>query len=55
MLPKQPIFDSKTYLEQLNHILSIPGSPPQTILNCFINMEARNYLESLPSWAKFFS
>uniref|UniRef100_A0A667X1S0 mitogen-activated protein kinase n=1 Tax=Myripristis murdjan TaxID=586833 RepID=A0A667X1S0_9TELE len=36
------------YLDQLNHILGILGSPSQEDLNCIINIKARNYLLSLP-------
>ena len=35
-------------LDQLNHILSILGSPSQEDLNCIINEKARSYLQSLP-------
>ncbi|XP_077728023.1 mitogen-activated protein kinase 3-like [Canis aureus] len=59
MLSNRPIFPLKHYLDQLNHILGILGSPSQEDLNCIINMKARNYLQSLPSktkvaWAKLF-
>ncbi|XP_004705746.2 mitogen-activated protein kinase 3 [Echinops telfairi] len=59
MLSNRPIFPGKHYLDQLNHILSILGSPSQEDLNCIINMKARNYLQSLPAktkvaWAKLF-
>uniref|UniRef100_G3R0Q8 mitogen-activated protein kinase n=1 Tax=Gorilla gorilla gorilla TaxID=9595 RepID=G3R0Q8_GORGO len=59
MLSNRPIFPGKHYLDQLNHILGILGSPSQEDLNCIINMKARNYLQSLPSktkvaWAKLF-
>lgn len=35
-------------LDQLNHILSILGSPSQEDLDCIINDKARSYLQSLP-------
>ncbi|ELK34761.1 Mitogen-activated protein kinase 3 [Myotis davidii] len=59
MLSNRPIFPGKHYLDQLNHILGILGSPSPEDLNCIINMKARNYLQSLPSktkvaWAKLF-
>ncbi|XP_006896614.1 PREDICTED: mitogen-activated protein kinase 3 [Elephantulus edwardii] len=59
MLSNRPIFPGKHYLDQLNHILSILGSPSQEDLNCIINMKARNYLQSLPAktkvaWTKLF-
>ncbi|KAK5856493.1 hypothetical protein PBY51_008082 [Eleginops maclovinus] len=49
MLSNRPIFPGKHYLDQLNHILGILGSPSQDDLNCIINMKARNYLQSLPA------
>ncbi|XP_074920778.1 mitogen-activated protein kinase 3 [Chelonoidis abingdonii] len=52
MLSNRPIFPGKHYLDQLNHILGILGSPSQDDLNCIINMKARNYLQSLPQKAK---
>uniref|UniRef100_A0A667YF68 Mitogen-activated protein kinase n=1 Tax=Myripristis murdjan TaxID=586833 RepID=A0A667YF68_9TELE len=59
MLSNRPIFPGKHYLDQLNHILGILGSPCQDDLNCIINMKARNYLQSLPekpkiAWDKLF-
>uniref|UniRef100_A0A8C6KB48 Mitogen-activated protein kinase n=1 Tax=Nothobranchius furzeri TaxID=105023 RepID=A0A8C6KB48_NOTFU len=48
MLSNRPIFPGKHYLDQLNHILSILGSPSEEDLNCIINVKARNYLQSLP-------
>uniref|UniRef100_A0A8L0DSJ1 Mitogen-activated protein kinase n=2 Tax=Salmoninae TaxID=504568 RepID=A0A8L0DSJ1_ONCMY len=48
MLSNRPIFPGKHYLDQLNHILGILGSPSQEDLNCIINIKARNYLLSLP-------
>ncbi|XP_058508669.1 mitogen-activated protein kinase 3 [Solea solea] len=59
MLSNKPIFPGKHYLDQLNHILGILGSPCQEDLNCIINMKARNYLQSLPEkpkvpWEKLF-
>uniref|UniRef100_A0A8D3DNG8 Mitogen-activated protein kinase n=1 Tax=Scophthalmus maximus TaxID=52904 RepID=A0A8D3DNG8_SCOMX len=59
MLSNKPIFPGKHYLDQLNHILGILGSPSQEDLNCIINMKARNYLQSLPEktkipWEKLF-
>ncbi|XP_015255474.1 PREDICTED: mitogen-activated protein kinase 1-like [Cyprinodon variegatus] len=48
MLTNKPIFPGKHYLDQLNHILGILGSPTQEDLNCIINVKARNYLLSLP-------
>uniref|UniRef100_A0A8C1DQH9 Mitogen-activated protein kinase n=1 Tax=Cyprinus carpio carpio TaxID=630221 RepID=A0A8C1DQH9_CYPCA len=52
MLSNKPIFPGKHYLDQLNHILGVLGSPSQDDLNCIINMKARNYLQSLPQKTK---
>lgn len=46
-------------LDQLNHILSVIGSPSQEDLNCIINEKARGYIQSLPfkpkaSWARLY-
>ncbi|XP_070068728.1 mitogen-activated protein kinase ERK-A isoform X5 [Drosophila takahashii] len=48
MLSNRPIFPGKHYLDQLNHILGVLGSPSRDDLECIINEKARNYLESLP-------
>ena len=48
MLSNRPIFPGKHYLDQLNHILGILGSPSPEDLNCIINEKARSYLQSLP-------
>ncbi len=48
MLSNRPLFPGKHYLDQLNHILGVLGSPSQEDLNCIINDKARNYLQSLP-------
>lgn len=37
MLSNRPIFPGKHYLDQLNHILGILGSPSQEDLECIIN------------------
>ncbi|KAI9585406.1 mitogen-activated protein kinase ERK-A [Glossina fuscipes] len=59
MLSNRPIFPGKHYLDQLNHILSVLGSPSKEDLECIINEKARNYLESLPfkpkvPWSRLF-
>ena len=59
MLSNRPIFPGKHYLDQLNHILGVLGSPSQEDLECIINEKARSYLQSLPfkpkvPWAKLF-
>lgn len=48
MLSNRPIFPGKHYLDQLNHILGILGSPSTDDLNCIRNEKARSYLQSLP-------
>ena len=48
MLSNRPIFPGKHYLDQLNHILGVLGSPSQEDLNCIVNEKARSYLQSLP-------
>lgn len=48
MLSNRPLFPGKHYLDQLNHILGILGSPSQEDLECIINDKARSYLQSLP-------
>ncbi|XP_044315311.1 mitogen-activated protein kinase ERK-A isoform X1 [Drosophila rhopaloa] len=59
MLSNRPIFPGKHYLDQLNHILGVLGSPSREDLECIINEKARNYLESLPfkpnvPWSRLF-
>ncbi|XP_065173575.1 mitogen-activated protein kinase 1 [Atheta coriaria] len=59
MLSNRPIFPGKHYLDQLNHILGVLGSPSQEDLDCIINEKARGYLQSLPfkpkvPWVKLF-
>jgi len=48
MLNNRPLFPGKHYLDQLNLILSVVGSPSQADLQCIINEKARSYLMSLP-------
>ncbi|GBP14453.1 Mitogen-activated protein kinase 1 [Eumeta japonica] len=40
MLSNRPIFPGKHYLDQLNHILGVLGSPSQEDLDCIINEKA---------------
>lgn len=59
MLSNRPIFPGKHYLDQLNHILNILGSPTPQDLQCIINEKARNYLQALPykptvPWSRLF-
>ncbi|KAG8175870.1 hypothetical protein JTE90_026995 [Oedothorax gibbosus] len=48
MISSKALFPGKNYLDQLNHILNIVGSPSQEDMNCIINEKARTYLQSLP-------
>jgi mitogen-activated protein kinase 1/3 len=48
MLNNKPLFPGKHYLDQLNHILNIIGSPTEDDLKCIQNERARGYLENLP-------
>lgn len=41
MLSNRPIFPGKHYLDQLNHILGILGSPTKEDLDCIINEKVR--------------
>ena len=52
MLSNRAIFPGKHYLDQLNHILNILGSPSADDLMCIINHKARSYLQSLPPKGK---
>ncbi|KAL6430917.1 hypothetical protein ACFW04_007010 [Cataglyphis niger] len=59
MLSRRAIFPGKHYLDQLNHILGVLGSPSPEDLECIINEKARNYLQSLPykpkvAWTSLF-
>ena len=48
MLSNRPIFPGKHYLDQLNHIMGVLGSPSQEDLQSILNDKARCYLASLP-------
>ncbi|XP_065312614.1 mitogen-activated protein kinase 1-like isoform X2 [Gordionus sp. m RMFG-2023] len=52
MLSNKPLFPGKHYLDQINHILSILGSPTQEDLKCILNEKARCYIMSLPNRQK---
>lgn len=59
MLSNRPIFPGRHYLDQLNHILGILGSPSNDDLNSIINEKARRYLRSLSykpkiPWARLY-
>lgn len=41
MLSNRPIFPGKHYLDQLNHILGVLGSPSQDDLECIINEKVK--------------
>jgi mitogen-activated protein kinase 1/3 len=48
MLSNRPIFPGKHYLDQLNQILGILGSPSNEDLSCICNEKSRSYLQSQP-------
>ena len=48
MLNNKPLFPGKHYLDQLNLILNILGSPSDEDLECIQNEKARAYIVSLP-------
>ena len=52
MLNNKPLFPGKHYLDQLNHILNIIGSPTEEDLQCIQNERARGYLINLPRKVK---
>ena len=41
MLSNRPIFPGKHYLDQLNHILNVIGSPTEKDLSCIRNEKVR--------------
>ena len=47
MISNRPIFPGKHYLDQLNHIMGVLGSPTQEDLASILNDKARCYLASL--------
>ncbi|KAH9396251.1 Mitogen-activated protein kinase 1 [Tyrophagus putrescentiae] len=47
MISNRPLFPGRHYLDQLNHILNILGSPSEEDLSCIMNVKARTYLQSL--------
>lgn len=49
MLSRRAIFPGKHYLDQLNHILGVLGSPSPEDLECIINEKVRLYLCILDS------
>jgi len=52
MLNNKALFPGKHYLDQLNHILNVIGSPSEDDLKCIQNDRARGYLENLPKKSK---
>jgi mitogen-activated protein kinase 1/3 len=52
MLNNKPLFPGKHYLDQLNLILAVIGSPSQQDMQCILNEKARSYLLSLPPQQK---
>lgn len=47
MLANRPIFPGKHYLDQLNHILGVLGSPSPDDLNCIINEKVSGFKKSI--------
>lgn len=47
MLSNRPIFPGKHYLDQLNHILGVLGSPSKEDLECIINEKVRKIARNL--------
>lgn len=59
MLSNRPLFPGKHYLDQLNRILEVLGSPSQDDLQCIMNDKARSYIQSLAykprvPWQRYF-
>ncbi|PAA57427.1 hypothetical protein BOX15_Mlig016634g3 [Macrostomum lignano] len=59
MLNNKPLFPGKHYIDQLNLILNVLGSPSSEDLSCIRNDKARNYLLQLPvktkkTWAQVY-
>ncbi|CAF1268065.1 unnamed protein product [Adineta steineri] len=52
MLNGKPLFPGKHYIDQLNLILNVVGSPDEHDLASIINEKARNYISSLKARAK---
>jgi mitogen-activated protein kinase 1/3 len=52
MLNNKPLFPGKHYLDQLNHILNVIGSPSADDLSYIQNERARVYLVNLPNKPK---
>lgn len=48
MLSHRPLFPGKHYLDQLNLILSLLGTPSQEDLKSIVNLKARAYLMQMP-------
>ena len=45
MLSNRPIFPGKHYLDQLNHILGVLGSPTPDDLQCIINEKVKDNID----------
>ncbi|CAF5130105.1 unnamed protein product, partial [Rotaria magnacalcarata] len=45
----KPLFPGKHYIEQINLILNVVGSPDETDLVSIVNERARNYVSLLPN------
>ncbi|EDQ87061.1 uncharacterized protein MONBRDRAFT_27550 [Monosiga brevicollis MX1] len=48
MLGSRPLFPGRHYLDQLNRILSVVGTPSESDLACIRNEKARRYVQSQP-------
>ncbi|CAF2077010.1 unnamed protein product [Rotaria magnacalcarata] len=49
MIGGKPLFPGKHYIEQINLILNVVGSPDETDLVSIVNERARNYVSLLPN------
>lgn len=49
MIGGRPIFPGKHYIEQINLILNVVGSPDESDLTSIVNERARNYVSLLPN------
>ena len=54
MLSNRPLFPGKHYLDQLNHILGILGSPCQDDLDCIINEKVGRFVVIEKSVSNYF-
>lgn len=52
MLAGKPLFPGTDHIDQLTRVLSLVGTPNQTLLDKINSPEARNYVASMPKWPK---